>query len=854
MSKPLSSYSQPKQKNFKVKTLDEAIAEFNRDNIKNDLDRAEKERQQILKRFPLNNWDKLTLDRYSLGIDDSDDHFCLWMEFKSKTLGGIGGGNSGKHIIYKSRETREWCYVPGNRYQNEKEAWQSIRDGFIEAFTLAKNEKWSEIDEIESISYGPMLKVKTLHVYFPDEILPIFSRAHLQHFLELLKRPEANDSTYDVIKYNRTLLAALKTHPALASWSTQELSRLLYFWSHPLKLKTIVKIAPGHDGRYWQECLDNGYICVGWDDVGDLSKYKSKKPFKEEFSRQYIDSLYKGNKSKTSEKGNELWTLMELNPGDIVVANKGISHILGVGTVIEPGYEFSTSRDKFQHIVHVEWDTSLAGSIPSQSDWGMRTVKILNPEQLESFFSESPNNETDEAITKEKNKLIDLPLNLILYGPPGTGKTFRLQDKFFSKFTDHGVGIPKEKYYEKVLRDIPWWQVIALVLLDIGEAKVAQIHAHEWLLAKDRMMNQKDPRPMIWAMLQTHCVDDCEFVKYGKRLQPQIFSKSKEGLWSVDKDLLQNDVPELFEVKQDLDSYSPVTEEVRRFRMITFHQSYSYEDFVEGIKPVVELQDDGSKEVTYEVVPGIFRQMVEAAIQDPENDYALFIDEINRANISKVLGELITLLEYNDNPEASKRKHWDAQKGEWIGGLTVQLPYSKESFFVPANLHVIGTMNTADRSIAFLDAALRRRFKFEEIGPDPTVIADEDAREFLTQLNERIEFFSDRDHRIGHSYFMDVNTWVNLRDVVVHDVYPLLNEYFFGDGEKLGLLLGASETQPSIIQKLKKDPAKLFGEMDGVDAYDERNTYMLNPAFKSASEGKIRPYFDFFKSPNVETE
>ena len=226
--------------------------------------------------------------------------------------------------------------------------------------------------------------------------------------------------------------------------------------------------------------------------------------------------------------------------------------------------------------------------------------------------------------------------------------------------------------------------------------------------------------------------------------------------------------------------------------MVTFHQNFTYEDFIEGIRPV--LGDGESENIKYELSKGVFRRISDRASTDTHSKYVLIIDEINRGNIAKIFGELITLI------ERSKRLGRDDE-------ATVTLPYSKDDFGVPDNLYIIGTMNTADRSIALLDTALRRRFEFIAMMPDSshdlisTDIEGVNGRRLLAAMNERIRFLLDREHQIGHTYFIDVDN-VNNIDFLSKGfktkIIPLLQEYFYDNWEKIDLALNKN----GFVQKI----------------------------------------------------
>lgn len=276
---------------------------------------------------------------------------------------------------------------------------------------------------------------------------------------------------------------------------------------------------------------------------------------------------------------------------------------------------------------------------------------------------------------------------------------------------------------------------------------------------------------------------------------------------------------------------------------VTFHPSFGYEEFLEGIRPETR---GGS--ITYKIRKGVFYEACLTALRlagyptlndcladSPDgraqrfaraDAHLLVIDEINRANISKVFGELITLL------EADKRL--GATSEQWL-----TLPYSQERFGVPANLYVVGTMNTADRSIALLDLALRRRFTFREVRPDASllgVVEGIDLGALLRTMNERIEVLYDRDHQIGHAYLLAVSTFADLCDTFSEQIIPLLQEYFYDNWRTIQKVLGdtaAWNKQPDQrLIRVKKQYSTaaerdLFGE--AADEYETVTTYEINP-------------------------
>ena len=245
--------------------------------------------------------------------------------------------------------------------------------------------------------------------------------------------------------------------------------------------------------------------------------------------------------------------------------------------------------------------------------------------------------------------------------------------------------------------------------------------------------------------------------------------------------------------------------EAGRVEFITFHQSYGYEEFVEGLRPDTgpcgpaegkeeRKEDEFGAGFRLVSTDGVLKRIASHARESATTDaslaperkpHVLIIDEINRANVSKVMGELITLLE-DDKREGAENE------------VAVTLPHSRDRFTLPSNLHILGTMNTADRSIALIDTALRRRFEFEELTPEPEELRDAkdatgiDLPRVLRAMNERLEWLIDRDHLIGHAWLMKARTRDDVDRVMRRKIIPLIAEYFYDDWGKVQAVLGGT--------------------------------------------------------------
>jgi hypothetical protein len=431
-------------------------------------------------------------------------------------------------------------------------------------------------------------------------------------------------------------------------------------------------------------------------------------------------------------------------------------------------------------------------------------------------------------------------LNLILHGPPGTGKTFTMR-AMRDDFALTPLKAPSSTPLD--LTAMTWFQVVALALHETGPRQVPELLKHPLI---QRFYAHKSVKtlvsPLVWGTLQGHAVLTSKTIKYANRHGLLVFDRLPDGRWFMPDGL----PPEIAALTETVPAPAGSTAPTHVNQLfVTFHPSFTYEDFVEGLRPRVdELEEEN---VGFELRDGVFKEACRVAVglsgfdgsldafcRLPEAERktklasappaVLFIDEINRGNVARVLGELITLI------EPDKRLGADQE-------LIVTLPGSRERFGVPSNLWIIGTMNTADRSVVALDTALRRRFAFKECPPQPelldgVVVGGVNIGALLAAVNRRLVRLRDRDHQIGHAFFMgmrdntDKQTVDELKRVFRESILPLLLEYFHDDLGRVGLVLGPKFVTPEKEEKAEKFFAHGFKHEQAEDLA-ERPSWLL---------------------------
>ncbi|CAM3525311.1 McrB family protein [Moraxella osloensis] len=421
----------------------------------------------------------------------------------------------------------------------------------------------------------------------------------------------------------------------------------------------------------------------------------------------------------------------------------------------------------------------------------------------------------------------ELAKNIIYTGVAGTGKTYQLQ-QIAKQYTEFLPTATQDDLLKNLVEPLSWREVICLVLLDEKQKgksllKVPELVQSAIFLAKASLKDRKENlNQTAWGTLMMYSDKNSVRVKYHRRASQSYFDKDDSSNWF----LLADSLPLLTDLQNKLDDYQAAIHsqfqpnylqpKLERFSFVSFHQAYGYEEFVEGIRP--HIADNG--QMSYRVESGAFLRLCQQAKHDPSHRYAMLIDEINRANVARVFGELMSLI------EPSKRA------GQ-TDSLSVNLAYSRQPFSVPSNVDIYATMNSQDHSLAPLDMAFRRRFEFIEYQPQPQLLGkvmangmEIDLAKLLTALNERISQNLAKDSQLGHSFLWGIDSLHALSAAFSQSIIPQVAQACQHHGQILQAIFG----QRFIRLVDNKKATGFMAQQAGFDihtpALDDPNSYL----------------------------
>ncbi len=560
---------------------------------------------------------------------------------------------------------------------------------------------------------------------------------------------------------------------------------------------------------FWEEMKTENKICIGWAELGDLrdADIRNRKSISGLLSEE---GFYEDDNRVRSTKAGEIFKFYErMQPGDIVLAQKGDT-VLGIGR-ITGDYSYNDDSE-FPHQRPVEWLKFTENAGMQNAVGRLTTVYQIEDDnvikQVQQMLNTPSENMTPISSYQENQEKI--PLNQILYGPPGTGKTYHSINRALQIINDQDLDWNNRKFVKEVFDK------------KTESGQIAFITFHQSISYEDFI----------------------EGIKPDTNARNEVIYGVKPGLFKTIATAARNNWLDTSTGRKGALSFEDAFAQLKsewelqpemKFPLKTPGYDYQILDFTET--SIRFKKSSGGTGHTLSIntlsdyfynrrainptgvgiyYPSILEKLrsykPSAPVDTAMKNYVLIIDEINRGNVSRVFGELITLI------EEDKRLGRDE-------ALEATLPYSHDRFGVPPNLYIIGTMNTADRSVEALDAALRRRFSFEEMPPEPDtiepVIEDISLKQLLLIINTRIEKLLDKDHQIGHSYFMKVADINELQAAFYNKIIPLLQEYFFGSYDKIGLVLGSG------FVRLKSDSQQAFADFDTDSAADleERPVY-----------------------------
>ncbi|PWJ42246.1 McrB family protein [Sediminitomix flava] len=427
----------------------------------------------------------------------------------------------------------------------------------------------------------------------------------------------------------------------------------------------------------------------------------------------------------------------------------------------------------------------------------------------------------EEAEDEEEYETYEVKpsLNQILYGPPGTGKTYNTINKALEIID--GV-VPSDRNVAKTRYD---------ELVNSGQIVFTTFHqsmSYEDFVEgiKPKVINDNISYGTESGVFKKICREAEKFINTSE----QVFQKATfDQLIEILREELDESDPNEVEIPMKKASFRITSINESNIKFTKASGGTSHDLVISTLRDIYFGKREfksGLGTYYHPLIDYLKSKTTENDIDATEKSFVLIIDEINRGNVSSIFGELITLI------EESKRIGNEEE-------IQVILPYSKKSFGVPNNLHIIGTMNTADRSVEALDTALRRRFVFEEMMPNHELLTDKEKetgfnlKTILNTINKRIKVLLDRDHQIGHSYFLKVEDEEDLKLSFAKEIIPLLQEYFYGDYVKIALVLGKG-----FFEEVEEVPSGLFAEIEDFDTemYSSQKQYELKNPLEMESD------------------
>ena len=726
-------------------------------------------RDEFLSTWPLERMKEMAIDEYT--NLNKDDSFCYWLEKKTEILGSIWGGSSFKFGIYKRRNTdREFEknaisdgeYAWLDKYGKERdEAFNNVKNIIID---IIKKSQAGDFKAIDSIDLGNAIKWKIAHLYSDNRILNVFSKEKL---IEIAKKLSI-EFEKKISFYNLQDLVLKQKSPeedyftfAKRIWSLTANKEAKY-WLY----------SPGEQAVKWEEFYNEGIMAIGWDKLENLENYVDRKSILKALINNYGGGEDQPNNVSAIDdfcNGEN-----KINVGDIVIAKKGTKNLLGYGKVISD-YYFDEERAAYKHCREVKWLKKgvwdVEDNLPPKT---LTDIKLEKAQYLLNIMNGNTQTQEDNLVIK----LLKYKPQIILQGPPGTGKT--REAKRIAKAllglgeNDSLEGNERFKLiqfhpsysYEDFVRGIvakPNEEGSGIVYT--AENKILGAFAKEafnnWHKAQQSTQTLKEEE--VFEAFIEHIKEELaqsEDYKYPLTEAVYLFDaddkhfKYKGDNWEVHSNGLNMNYAEIKRIiesgvrdRQGVTKLTTIGGQARQHASYFLRIVEKYYEFRENYKPTVD--------------------------KIPLKNYVLVIDEINRANLSAVLGELIYALEYR--------------------GEAVQSMYAIEgenNLILPPNLYIIGTMNTADRSVGHIDYAIRRRFAFVNVLPKD--LTNELGDQFESKLFAKVTNlfntnlspeFKKEEVQLGHSYFITKNTPIDIR--WEYEIKPILLEYV-----KDGILIG----------------------------------------------------------------